>query len=64
MNKEQFKKFDEALQRLKRARQNYNNATSEYVEAAIYELKAAEKYFDAVIKEIRKESMQNDIRVS
>ena len=34
--------FDEAHRRLKHARENFNNADSDYIETATYEIKAAE----------------------
>jgi len=50
-------------QKLKQAQQNFNYADDDYIDAAIYELKATEEKFAAMLREKRRgvnENMGND----
>lgn len=42
-------------QNLRQAEQNFNYADQEYIDVAIYELKAAEEKFSAMLREKRSE---------
>lgn len=41
-------------QKLRQAQQNFNYADPEYIDAAIYELKAVEEKFRAMIREVKR----------
>ncbi len=47
--------MNEHLQKLRQAEQNFNYADQEYIDAAIYELKATEEKFAAMLREKRSE---------
>ena len=47
--------MNEHLQKLRQAEQNFNYADQEYIDAAIYELKATEEKFAAMLREKRGE---------
>lgn len=47
--------MDEHLQKLRQAEQNFNYADQKYIDAAIYELKATEEKFSAMLREKRGE---------
>lgn len=43
----------EVQQELQQAEQNFNYADSEYIDSAIYQLKAIEEKYNALIKEVK-----------
>lgn len=45
--------MQELKEKLRQAEQNFNYADPEYVDAAIYELKAAEERFRAKVREVK-----------
>ena len=47
--------MQELKEKLRQAEQNFNYADPEYVDAAIYELKATEEKFAAMLREKRRE---------
>ena len=53
MNKERRDELMEAIQRVNQARQNFELAEPDYVEAAVEELTAAELALNAVIKKAK-----------
>lgn len=47
--------MQELKEKLRQAEQNFNYADQEYIDVAIYELKAAEEKFSAMLREKRSE---------
>ena len=45
--------MNEVLQQLKQAEQNFNYADENHINAAIYELKATEEKFNAMVREAK-----------
>lgn len=49
------KEFQELKEQIRQTEQNFNYVDQEYIDAAIYEMKAVQKKFAAMLKEKRKE---------
>ena len=47
--------MDNIQQELRQAEQNFNYADPEFIDAAIYEMKAVDEKFNATVKEVKKD---------
>ena len=53
--------YRQALDHLRQAQQNFNNADPEYIDAATYQLKAAEELLSVAIKQEKMEGLCKQI---
>lgn len=47
--------MDNIQQELRQAEQNFNYADPEFIDAAIYEMKAVDEKFNAMVKEVKRD---------
>ena len=51
--------MDEHLQKLRQAQQNFEYADQDHIDAAIYELKATEEKFSAMLRERKEKNVRS-----